>query len=123
MIVYSNNNEGITEIGQNTAVQPDEGDQGGQDGDHGWGTPSFRTKNIATTRQVHAARGRKGADSGKQPSQTVLGAFNNSSVAVERDKGAEMVFVAQKEHGVSVRNQQEQTQTQPDDEQHYRVIV
>ena len=123
MIVYSNNNEGITKIGQNTAVQPDEGDQGGQNGDQGWRAPPFRTKNIAITRQVHAARGRKGTDSGKQPSQTVLGAFNNSGVAVERDKGAEVVIIAQKEHGVSVRNQQEQAQAEPDDEQHHRVIV
>ena len=118
-----NNNEGIKEIGQNTAVQPDEGDKGGQDGDQGRGAPPFRPKNIATTWQVHAARGREGEDSGQQPSQAVLGAFNNSGVAVERDEGAEVVFRAQKEHGVSVRNQQEQAQAESDDEQHYRVIV
>ena len=56
-------------------------------------------------------------------SEHVRHALHRHQIAIKRDKGAEVVLVAQEEHGVAVRNQQEQEKVEPDDEQHHRMMI
>lgn len=56
-------------------------------------------------------------------SEHVRHALHRHQITIKGDKGAKVVVVAQEEHGVAVRNQQEQEKIEPDDEQHHRMMI
>ena len=127
---YNNNNEpSFEEVGQwgeDHAVQPDErsarGTQGGSARVKRWRCDK-RAVGREIARRVHGGGRRKRSDCGMAKGWYAGHALHRNQRAGEGDKDAEVVPRAQEEHGVAIRNQQEQAQTQPNDEQHHLMIT